>query len=178
MLRLVDPRTLESIHKFMKQEAEQKWGARLMRKSTIETALTDYNAALDDAARGFQASWVANLFLTAVKSHIVQIATLISIHLAVGDASTTTKADESDGLAVGPSRGEPSRSPTLPPYASRSSGTDQEVVTDVQEIVLSPISRSATVSGLNCVKRMQIETCSRSRPLNCSVLRQLLVPQT
>lgn len=38
----------------MKHEAEQKWGARLMRKSTIENALSDYNAALDDAARAFQ----------------------------------------------------------------------------------------------------------------------------
>ena len=38
----------------MKHEAEQKWGARLMRKSTIENALADYNAALDDAARAFQ----------------------------------------------------------------------------------------------------------------------------
>ena len=38
----------------MKQEAEHKWGARLMRKSTIEIALSDYNAALDDASRAFQ----------------------------------------------------------------------------------------------------------------------------
>ncbi|KAI0717740.1 hypothetical protein C8T65DRAFT_571587 [Cerioporus squamosus] len=117
--------TLELIHKFMKQEAEQKWGARLMRKSTIENALTEYNAALDDAARAFQ------------------IATLINIHLAVGDASTTKKTDELEisELEIMTSRGEPSGSTTLPPYTS---GEDQVGITDVQELCLSPISRSAT----------------------------------
>ncbi len=53
---MLSSRTLDSIYQFMKQEAEQKWGARLMRKSTIENALTEHNAALDDAARGFQVS--------------------------------------------------------------------------------------------------------------------------
>lgn len=48
------PRTLNSIHKFMTQEADQKWGARLIRKSTIETSMKQYHTALDDAARSFQ----------------------------------------------------------------------------------------------------------------------------
>ena len=46
--------TLKAIYQFVKQAAEQKWTSRLIRKSTIETALSDHNAALDDAARAFQ----------------------------------------------------------------------------------------------------------------------------
>lgn len=38
----------------MKMAAEQKWAKRFMRKATIEDAIADYNAALDDAARSFQ----------------------------------------------------------------------------------------------------------------------------
>ena len=38
----------------MKQEAEQKWGARLMRKNTIEIAMKQHHTALDDAVRSFQ----------------------------------------------------------------------------------------------------------------------------
>ena len=47
-------RTLQDIYDFMKLAAEQKWAKRFMRKATIEDAIADYNAALDDAARAFQ----------------------------------------------------------------------------------------------------------------------------
>ncbi|KAL7278617.1 hypothetical protein ACG7TL_007618 [Trametes sanguinea] len=47
---------LESIYKFMKQEAEQTWGTRLMRKGTIELAMKRHHLALDDAVRSFQLS--------------------------------------------------------------------------------------------------------------------------
>ncbi|RPD77045.1 hypothetical protein L226DRAFT_483343 [Lentinus tigrinus ALCF2SS1-7] len=129
--------TLESIYKYMKQEAEQKWGARLMRKSTIENALTDYNAALDDAARAFQ------------------IATLINIHLAVGDASTARIDEPADcELAIVTARGEPSGSTTSQSYASESTCVDGgEAILDVQELSLSPISRSATSTTFELLDR-------------------------
>lgn len=47
-------RTLASIHTFMTAEAEQKWHARLLRKNTIEEAITRFHAELDDATRMFQ----------------------------------------------------------------------------------------------------------------------------
>ena len=47
-------RTLGEIHEFMTKEAENKWKVRLMRKSTIEEALAEFNTKLDDAARAFQ----------------------------------------------------------------------------------------------------------------------------
>ncbi|KAH9948499.1 hypothetical protein B0H21DRAFT_237381 [Amylocystis lapponica] len=71
-------RTLQSIHEYMKSEAENKWHNRLMRKSSIETALRDYNAAPDDAARSFQ------------------IATLINIHYAVDDRTNRHITDVED----------------------------------------------------------------------------------
>ncbi|KAH9856427.1 hypothetical protein C2E23DRAFT_517278 [Lenzites betulinus] len=63
--------TLESIHKFMKQEAERKWSSRLLRKNRIENAIEQYHVALDDAARTFQITMLINL----------------NAHLTVGDAS-------------------------------------------------------------------------------------------
>ncbi|KAI0742707.1 hypothetical protein C8Q80DRAFT_1221158 [Daedaleopsis nitida] len=113
--------TLDSIRKFMQQEADQKWGARLMRKSTIESALADYNAALDDATRAFQ------------------IATLINIHLAVGDAAATlssTKGASKKALAIAV---HPRESVTLPPYSSSSA----QVITDVEELTMSPVPESS-----------------------------------
>lgn len=47
---------LQTIHEHLEREAEHKWRSRLMRKSTIEAALVDYNMMLDDAARSFQVS--------------------------------------------------------------------------------------------------------------------------
>ncbi|RDX41179.1 hypothetical protein OH76DRAFT_1489711 [Lentinus brumalis] len=137
--------TLDSIYQFMKQEAEQKWGARLMRKSTIENALTEHNAALDDAARGFQ------------------IATLISIHLAVGDASTGKKIDEpgNSELVIATSRGEPSGSMTLPPYTGDG---DQAVITDVEELSLSPISRSATTASFELLDGSPYSEATNNQP--------------
>ena len=50
-------------------QAGRKWGARLMRKGTIENALADYNAALDDAARTFQVQYNSQCIMTVGKSH-------------------------------------------------------------------------------------------------------------
>lgn len=47
-------RTLTAIYEFMKIEADHKWKSRLLRKNSIEDALADHNAALDDATRSFQ----------------------------------------------------------------------------------------------------------------------------
>ncbi|PIL25894.1 hypothetical protein GSI_11647 [Ganoderma sinense ZZ0214-1] len=130
--------TLQDIYDFMKMASEQKWAKRLMRKTTIEGAIADYNAALDDAARAFQ------------------IATLINIHLAVGEAtpsksktvsvsepSTATIRDEGVEIA-------PPRSATLPPYVSGSS----EAMTDVQALTTSPCpTRSATMSSYGTASR-------------------------
>ena len=46
--------TLESISACMSREAGQKWHNRLLRKGTIESSITDFNAELDDAVRSFQ----------------------------------------------------------------------------------------------------------------------------
>ncbi|KAI0744733.1 hypothetical protein C8Q76DRAFT_10245 [Earliella scabrosa] len=116
--------TLKSIYDFMKHEAEQKWGARLMRKSTIENALADYNAALDDAARAFQ------------------IATLINIHLAVGEAPSSSKDGSSQSSQSKAARREQLTSLTLPPYTAR----EGDVITDVDDLTMSPLARSATAS--------------------------------
>ncbi|KAL4245641.1 hypothetical protein ABKN59_010782 [Abortiporus biennis] len=62
-------RTLESIAECMTREAAHKWHKRLLRKTTIEDAIAEYNAELDDAVRSFQ------------------IATLINIHYAVSPRS-------------------------------------------------------------------------------------------
>lgn len=51
-------RTLTSIYETIKIEADHKWKARLLKKSSIEDALIDHNAALDDAARSFQVSFI------------------------------------------------------------------------------------------------------------------------
>ncbi|KAI0370861.1 hypothetical protein BV20DRAFT_943216 [Pilatotrama ljubarskyi] len=119
--------TLKSIHAFMKQEAEQKWSARLMRKTTIELAMKQYNVALDDAARSFQ------------------IATLINIHLAVGDASARSKAFIA-APAIDVNRGE-ARASTLPPYTD-----EPATISDVEEICFSPVPETATTqSAINSV---------------------------
>ncbi|KAH9856382.1 hypothetical protein C2E23DRAFT_882451 [Lenzites betulinus] len=115
--------TLESIHKFMQQEAEQKWGSRLIRKNTIESAMKQYHVALDDAARTFQ------------------MATLINIHLAVGDSSRQKSEEASAPRPTPQAQTGETREPTLPPYP-----VEQQVVmiTDVEEICTSPVPRSET----------------------------------
>ncbi|EIW56653.1 uncharacterized protein TRAVEDRAFT_49473 [Trametes versicolor FP-101664 SS1] len=125
--------TLKSIHKFMLQEADQKWGARLIRKSTIETSMKQYHTALDDASRSFQ------------------IATLINIHLAVGEAPSRPKdAEASTSAAAGANTGGEAREPTLPPYP-----TGQEViVSDVIELCTSPVSRSETTDSFSNIDTM------------------------
>ncbi|KAF7320918.1 hypothetical protein HMN09_00178500 [Mycena chlorophos] len=68
-------KTVEAIQAFMKQAADASWKKRLLKKMSIESALTNYNESLEDAARAFQMS------------------TLIEIHYAVGGgggASTST----------------------------------------------------------------------------------------
>lgn len=65
--------TLGSIYDYLKTSADTKWTARLLNKGSIERALADYNASVDDAARSFQ------------------IATLINIHYAVGDKAGTVE---------------------------------------------------------------------------------------
>lgn len=42
----------------MSKEAEHKWHNRLLRKSTIEASIAEFNAELDDAVRSFQARQV------------------------------------------------------------------------------------------------------------------------
>lgn len=53
-------RMLQNIHDDLKREAEGKWRERLLRKNSIETALTEYHTQIDDVARSFQVSvlWV------------------------------------------------------------------------------------------------------------------------
>ncbi|KAI0668853.1 hypothetical protein C8Q78DRAFT_212859 [Trametes maxima] len=118
--------TLESIHKFVKGHAEQKWGSRLIKKNTIETSLKHHNRALDDAIRSFQ------------------MATLVNIHLAVGDAPSPPKPGaplESDSSAVS------TRESTLPPYIAEPTS----LLTDVDEICTSPGSASATTDSFSLI---------------------------
>ncbi|KAI0351618.1 hypothetical protein OH77DRAFT_1429437 [Trametes cingulata] len=117
--------TLQSIHDFMKQEAQLKWSVRLMRKASVELALKQYHAALDDAARSFQ------------------IATLINIHLAVEDANARSKASKTAhaGEVEGGSSNRVSTLP-LPPYTS-----EPVAMSDVENLCSSPSPESATVHG-------------------------------
>ncbi|KAH9922319.1 uncharacterized protein BXZ73DRAFT_51396 [Epithele typhae] len=103
-------RTLDSIYTFVRQAAEQNWRSRLMRKSSIENALAEYNAALDDAARSFQ------------------IATLINIHLAVGERNQIVAR----------------RASTLPPYTVDADTSEKSVmqITTNRELVTSPTSHT------------------------------------
>ncbi|KAJ7656678.1 hypothetical protein B0H17DRAFT_358540 [Mycena rosella] len=48
--------TLESILNFMRQAASAKWVSRLLRKTSIQAALSQYHEELNDAARSFQIS--------------------------------------------------------------------------------------------------------------------------
>ncbi|KAI0944487.1 hypothetical protein AcW1_002181 [Taiwanofungus camphoratus] len=99
--------TLESINEYMRNEAAIKWRSRLLRKNAIENALVQYNSALDDAARSFQ------------------IATLVNIHYAVGDRSTSSKPT----LAI-----------TLP----------ETCVTDVERLTSSPALKKSTANQIHC----------------------------
>lgn len=47
-------RTLTSIHEFMKIQTDITWARRFMKKTSIENALTEYAAELEDAAQSFQ----------------------------------------------------------------------------------------------------------------------------
>lgn len=47
-------RTLTSIHEFMKNLADITWGRRFIKKASIENALAEYSAQLEDAAQTFQ----------------------------------------------------------------------------------------------------------------------------
>ncbi|KAI0830157.1 hypothetical protein BC628DRAFT_1473071 [Trametes gibbosa] len=120
---------LESIHKFMKQEAEQKWGSRLIRKSTIETAMKQYHVALDDAARTFQ------------------MATLINIHLAVGDPSRQKNGEPSMSSPTPEVPSAERREPTLPPYPVE----QQVTITDVEQLCTSPVARSETAHTFSSI---------------------------
>ncbi|THH31372.1 hypothetical protein EUX98_g2807 [Antrodiella citrinella] len=74
--------TLEGIRNFMTREADNKWRTRLIRKSTIEEALAEFNLKLDDAARTFQ------------------ISTLINIQLALGGLSQSSSLHVTVGTEV------------------------------------------------------------------------------
>ena len=137
--------TLDDIHKFVKQVSEQKWSSRLMRKGSIESALAEYNSALDDAVRAFH---VRSTPLTCTFSLIVtypdtQTATLINIHLAVGDRT----------LALA------RRAATLPPYPSES--IEMRII-DTQEVVTSPSPQSTTVHAFLIAPRCVFDDFPRS----------------
>ncbi|KAF5375353.1 hypothetical protein D9615_008027 [Tricholomella constricta] len=63
--------TLTSIHEFMKILTDTTWARRFMKKTSIENAIIDYSAQLEDAAQSFQV-----------------IATLIDIHYAVASRAS------------------------------------------------------------------------------------------
>lgn len=130
----------------MKLAAEQKWAKRFMRKATIEDAIADYNAALDDAARAFQVIYDYSVHCSC-HADVIQIATLINIHLAVGEAIPSKSKDTSEPSTAtireeGVEDASGLRSATLPPYVSGS----MVAITDVQGLSTSPgPTRSATV---------------------------------
>ncbi|GJF00383.1 hypothetical protein PsYK624_166700 [Phanerochaete sordida] len=116
-------RTLESLHADLQRDIEGKWHDRLLRKGAIETALGEYHAAVDDAARS------------------LQIVTLIHIHRAVGDPRVSVAGHKGSGKRASDAV---STAETLPPYSpargaagegSRSSKEDTSVT-----------SRSSTAS--------------------------------
>lgn len=87
----------------MKIEADHKWKSRLLRKNSIEDALADHNAALDDATRSFQVGLTCitawpQVYLDTIDMIFRQIATLINIHLAVGDRCSGAKSISSSAV--------------------------------------------------------------------------------
>ncbi|GLB44663.1 putative thioesterase thiol ester dehydrase-isomerase [Lyophyllum shimeji] len=66
--------TLTSIHEFMKKLTDTAWPQRFMKKASIENAIVDYTAQLQDATQSFQ------------------IATLVDIHYAVSTRATKPKS--------------------------------------------------------------------------------------
>ncbi|KAI0656301.1 hypothetical protein C8Q70DRAFT_1013688 [Cubamyces menziesii] len=126
--------TLESIHKFMKQEAEQKWGSRLMRKNTIEIAMKQHHTALDDAVRSFQ------------------IAALINIQLSLGDASRSKSSPNAVDMSSGggPSNAVQLRQPTLPLYTAEESS--RAIVSDLDQMCSSPVPGSAVSEQFTIVE--------------------------
>ncbi|KII83852.1 hypothetical protein PLICRDRAFT_444120 [Plicaturopsis crispa FD-325 SS-3] len=75
--------TLSEIYQFMRAEAESKWQSRLMRQTSINESLANFNAALDDASQSFQ------------------IATLIDIHYAIGSQPSSVETSDLKAKAVG-----------------------------------------------------------------------------
>ncbi|CDO70391.1 hypothetical protein BN946_scf184999.g31 [Trametes cinnabarina] len=109
--------TLESICKFMQQEAEQAWGTRLIRKGSIELAMKHHHMALDDA-----------------------IASLINIQLSLrGQYGRSKTVDDYKTSSVDPSESLNARRGTSPALSEEIYAN----VTDVEEICLSPGPTSA-----------------------------------
>ncbi|KAI0776820.1 hypothetical protein BD413DRAFT_610404 [Trametes elegans] len=131
--------TVQSIHKFMQEQADQKWSSRLIRKGTIDTALKHHNQALDDAARSFQ------------------IATLISIHLSVGDPAEQSQAAAESKATKALEKEEVAREPTLPPYASQ-----VVVISDAEDLCSSPVPVSATTDTFSLTGMSDISSISNS----------------
>ncbi|KAF9447393.1 hypothetical protein P691DRAFT_671618 [Macrolepiota fuliginosa MF-IS2] len=69
---------LHSIQEFMQILANFKWGSRFLQKTSIEGAITEYSAQLEDASRSFQLS------------------TLINIHYAVAATNSLEKPEKAD----------------------------------------------------------------------------------
>ncbi|KAI8972561.1 hypothetical protein BD414DRAFT_425575 [Trametes punicea] len=125
--------TLESIYSFMKQEAEQRWGTRLMRKNSIEFAIKQYHTALDDAVRSFQ------------------IASLVNIQLSLGDASRRSQPLDASGPS---SRGTGMDSRQAERPVEAEVVQDYMTVTDIDEVCLSPaaaVSHPHSTGTINSV---------------------------
>ncbi|KAH9893932.1 hypothetical protein C8Q73DRAFT_774184 [Cubamyces lactineus] len=119
--------TLESIYTFMKQEAEQKWGSRLIRKNTIEIAMKQHHTALDDAVRSFQ------------------IAALINIQLSLGDGTSRSKSSTSTvaiSSSVVSSGDEQLRESTH--ALNTTEEATPEIVSDLDHMCSSPVPGSET----------------------------------
>ncbi|KAI0326798.1 hypothetical protein GY45DRAFT_1328458 [Cubamyces sp. BRFM 1775] len=129
--------TLESIHKFMKQEAEQKWGSRLMRKNTIEIAMKQYHTALDDAVRSFQ------------------IAALINIQLSLGDASRSKSSTNTVAISSSVVHDDDAqlREPTLPLYTTEEAS--RAIVSDLDQMCSSPVPGSAASESFPIIERQE-----------------------
>ncbi|KAF8622817.1 hypothetical protein AX15_006738 [Amanita polypyramis BW_CC] len=124
--------TLESIHTFMKAQANEKWAKHFIRRASVEAALADFDKKLSDAAQMFQ------------------ISMLIDINHMVSSGKTEVPSAEKIKLEM-PIK-EEAESDQLPTYRSRQNTFDEQYAALLSGASTSSASDNAPVSELNDIQ--------------------------
>lgn len=78
-----------------------RWQSRLMRQTSINESLANFNAALDDASQSFQVCWdILSVWRTTILIFL-EIATLIDIHYAIGLQPSSAETSDLKANATG-----------------------------------------------------------------------------